>query len=277
MRRFVPRLSTLGGAAAILSLAAFPAAAVAQSMLGNSGQSGTTDQNTVVVPPAPPMVPAAPAAPMPQVITPQSVPPGLVQTPLPPPNMDNGQAGTDGTAPDDNAAADMPTAVSPAAPTGNAPAASAPGVAAIPPAAAPDTAASTPPPPANDWLPAHTAEIGLLDKVDGGASTVSIPVGGQTNAGDLQINVLACVTRPPGEIPDDALFVSIQPLPGAAAATASAAPAATASAAPAATDAQDGSADAAGGPIFRGWMVRSIPGATVVGDASETLRVVSCS
>jgi hypothetical protein len=244
MRRFVRYCGVLA-----LSVT-LPGAAFAQSMLGNTSPANPTDQNTVVVPPAPAIVPAAPSAPMPQVVTPQSVPPGLVQTPLPPPNTDTGQAGNDGTAPADNGAP---------SPAGAAPAHA---VAAPAAPAAPDTASSTPPPPTNNWLPAHTAEIGLLDKVDGGASTVSIPVGGQMNAGDLQINVLACVTRPPDEIPDAAAFIAIQPLPAAAAATAAA----------------DSSTEAAAGaPIFRGWMVRSIPGATVVGDASETLRVVSCS
>jgi len=60
--------------------------------------------------------------------------------------------------------------------------------------------------------------------------------------------VLACVSRPSAEVPDDAIFVSIQPV-----------------------------VESDGGPIFRGWMLRSLPGATVVGDASETFRVVGCS
>jgi hypothetical protein len=29
--------------------------------------------------------------------------------------------------------------------------------------------------------------------------------------------------------------------------------------------------------LYKGWMVRSTPGATVVGDAGETFRVVDCS
>jgi hypothetical protein len=189
------------------------------------------------------------SAPLPQVVTPQPAPPGLVQTPVPPVNADTGQAGTDGTASDNG------TPVTPDA------AATAPVTPGTPAATAPDTASSTPPPPANTWLPEHNAQIGLLDKVDGGASTVSIPVGGQTDAGDLRISVLACATRPPGEIPDDAVFVSIQPVPTGASGTAPANPSGTTE----------------GAPIFRGWMVRSIPGAAVVGDASETLRVVSCS
>jgi hypothetical protein len=62
------------------------------------------------------------------------------------------------------------------------------------------------------------------------------------------VNVLACDSRPAGELPDDAIFVSIQPV-----------------------------VQSDGGPIFRGWMLRSLPGAAVVGDASETFRVAGCS
>jgi hypothetical protein len=240
---------------------ALPSAAFGQSMLGSAG-AGTDQggpppapppsQTTVAVPPAQPIVssplPAPPsAAPMPEVMTPSQTPPGLVQTPVPPANADTGQTGTDGTATDNltpttpDAAATTPAQVAPATP---------------------DTASSTPPAPANNWVPEHTAQIGLLDKVDGGASTVSVSVGGQTDAGDLRISVLACETRPPTEIPDDAVLVSIQPVPAGPTATAgSAAPAGAVSTS----------------PIFRGWMIRSIPGATVVGDASETLRIIRCS
>jgi hypothetical protein len=181
------------------------------------------------------------AAPMPQVIQ-TAQPPGQVETPVPPADQDDGQAQAVQAAPasgqpDGTQAASPPAAPGPAAPSQAAPSQT-----------APDTADSTPPPVPNDWVPEKTAEIGILDKVDGGASTVSVPVGGQTTAGDLQISVLACVARPPNEVPDDAVFLDIQP-----------------------TD------NSSGGPIFRGWMIRSIPGATVVGNASETLRVVSCS
>jgi hypothetical protein len=186
------------------------------------------------------------AAPMPQVIQ-TAQPPGQVETPVPPADQDDGQAQAVQAAPasgqpDGTQAASPPAAPGPAAPGQAAPSPAAPSQ------TAPDTADSTPPPVPNDWVPEKTAEIGILDKVDGGASTVSVPVGGQTTAGDLQISVLACVARPPNEVPDDAVFLDIQP-----------------------TD------DSSGGPIFHGWMIRSIPGATVVGNASETLRVVSCS
>jgi len=271
-------------AAGLIAGLALPCAAFGQSMLGNAGG---TDQNTVAVPPPPPIVSAPLPASMPQVVTPQppSQPPGLVQTPVPPANMDNGQNPPDGTAQDNGA----PNAATPMTPDASQTAPVTPGQTApamTAPAPVPSTASSTPPPPSNNWVPEHTAQIGLLDKVDGGASTVSIPVGGETDAGDLRISVLACETRPPGEIPDDAIFVSIQPVATGATGTASAAPPpggtpadVTASGGPAPPgEGESTQAGAASGaPIFRGWMVRSIPGATVVGDASETLRVVSCS
>ncbi len=88
----------------------------------------------------------------------------------------------------------------------------------------------------------------MLDKVDGGIDDLSIPVGGQTKSGDLQVSVLACVTRPPDTSPDAAVFISIQP-----------------------------SADQSGPPLFRGWLIRSAPAAAAAGDASVTFRVVGCS
>jgi len=216
-------------------LTAAPAVAQ-QSLLGNTGSPGSdsapqpvTTQDLgppVAVPPAPPIAPAAPVAPAPVVVSP-SAPPGLVQTTIPPPNDDSGAAPTDNSQPDTT----QPGAA-PAAPT---------------PAPVPSTADSTPPPPTNDWVPQKSAALGILDKVDGSTAAVTIPVGGQSTIGDLLVNVLACDSRPTGEIPDDAIFVSIQPV-----------------------------VQSDGGPIFRGWMLRSIPGAAVVGDASETFRVVGC-
>jgi hypothetical protein len=167
------------------------------------------DNSVVVVPPAPPIA-SAPAAPAPAVQTPSaSPPPGLVQTTMPPVTPDN-------TAP---AAANTDTGTPP-----------------------PD--AAPPPPP---WAMGKTATLGVLDKVDGGTSQVTIPVGGQAAVGDLQVNVLACATRPAGQIPDTAIYLSAQ------------------------------AAGAAGAPLYHGWMLRSAPGAAVVGDASETFRVINCS
>jgi len=173
------------------------------------GACAWAQDQTTVVPPAPPIV-SAPIAPTAPVAPAAPPPPGLVQTPVPPDNTDTGQTAT--TAP-------------PAAP------------------AAPDVA----PVPDNTWLPGKTATLGVLDEVDGGATQLDIPVGGQAAAGDLQISVQACVSRPAGDIPDTAIYITVQ-----------------------------ASANAAT-PLFRGWMVRSTPGATVVGDAGETFRVIGCS
>jgi hypothetical protein len=161
-----------------------------------------------------------------------------VQTPLPPPgvgtNADNGDQTT------------QMQAVSPAAPP---PAA---GNAAPAPASSTATAAApaqdVPPTPPNDWVPGKTAELGVLDKVDGGTRTLTIPVGGQATVGDLTVSVQACVTRPPGQLPDSAVFLTLQP-----------------------KGAQDGA------PVYRGWMVHSAPGATDAGNAGEAFRVITCS
>jgi hypothetical protein len=130
-----------------------------------------------------------------------------------------------------------------------------PGLAQTPPVNA-DNGAATPAtgaPPAtmpvtNDWTPGKTAELGVLDRVDGGIANLNIPVGGQVTSGDLQISVLACVMRPANQVPDAAIYLNVQT-----------------------TDSKSGP------PIFHGWMVRSIPAATVVGDSSETLRVANCT
>ncbi len=118
----------------------------------------------------------------------------------------------------------------------------------VPPAGADNAASAAPPVEPNNWVPGKLAEIGVLDKVDGGIANLQVPVGGQVTSGDMQISVLACANRPPDQIPDAAIFVSIQT-----------------------TDNLNGP------PLFRGWMVRSVPADSVVGDGSDTLRVVSCS
>ncbi|OYV32349.1 MAG: hypothetical protein B7Z81_12885, partial [Acidocella sp. 20-61-6] len=99
----------------------------------------------------------------------------------------------------------------------------------------------------NVWVPAKNAEFGVLNKVDGAITKLAIPVGGQATIGDLQISVQACDNRPPDQLPDSSVFLTL-------------------------VNTKDNSA-----PLFRGWMVRSAPAATVVGDADETLRIIGCS
>jgi hypothetical protein len=169
--------------------------------------------NAVAVPPAPPLVAAPPTSLPPPPPVSAAPPPGLVQTPTPPANQDSGQDSSQ-----DNGGT----------------------------AAPPDQ--TVPPPLPSTWLPGKSAQIGILNKVDGSISSAVIPVGGQAAIGDLTISVLACVTRPADQIPDAAIFISAQ------------------------TTSSD-----SGAPIYRGWMVRSAPGAAVVGDASEMFRVIGCS
>ncbi|MDE8344920.1 MAG: DUF2155 domain-containing protein [Acidocella sp.] len=193
--------------------------AMAQSMLGQASQ-GQAPQPAlaplapVVVPPAPAITPAAPAGTA-QPAPPVTPPPGLVQTPVPAANQDEGAP-----------------APAPASANNNTAAANVPDVAPVIP---------------NNWVPGQIAELGVLDKVDGSTSALKIAVGGQSQIGDLQVSVQACDTRPPDQIPDSAIFLTVSPA-GAA----------------------------SGPPLFRGWMVRSVPAAAVVGDAAESFRVIGC-
>jgi hypothetical protein len=180
---------------------------------GVAGAALAQSGNAIAVPPPPPIMaePSSPpsAAPAPAQVT----PPGLVQTPVPPANSDTGSPAPDNSSP---------------APAGPPPA--------------------TTMPMSNDWDPGKTAEIGVLDRVDGGIANLTVPVGGQVTSGDLTISVLACDMRPSNEVPDAAIFLNVQ-----------------------------STANTNGPPVFHGWMVRSIPAATVVGDQSETLRVANCT
>jgi hypothetical protein len=97
-------------------------------------------------------------------------------------------------------------------------------------------------------VPGHTAVIGVLNEVDGSTAEITLPVGGSpVKTGDALVSVQACATRPPQELPDTAVFLTVQP-----------------------------AADTSAAPLFRGWMLRSAPGATVVGNAAESFRVIRC-
>jgi hypothetical protein len=113
----------------------------------------------------------------------------------------------------------------------------------------------TAPPPAttapaipNTWLPGTSATLGVLNTVDGTSSQVTIQVGGHAVIGDMTVSVLACANRPPTQVPDAAIFLTTAP-----------------------------TASANIAPGFRGWLIRSMPGATVAGDAGEVFRVVNCA
>jgi hypothetical protein len=215
-------------------------AAGAQSMLGQS-QIQAAPPN-VVVPPAPPIMAAPlPAAGSAAPVVPAASPPGLVQTPTPAAAaaLNPPASPTPPASPAAPAAASAPTATTaPAAPA-------APG--APPASAAAPPANDVPPTLPNVWVNGTSATLGVLDKVDGSTTQIAIPVGGSSTIGDLTVSVQACVSRPAGAIPDSGIFLTVQP-----------------------------SGDDTDPPIFRGWMVRSLPAATVVGDAGEVFRVISC-
>ena len=251
------RLLLLAAAASLAGGAAF-----GQSLLGQSDPGGGHTSQTIAVPPPVVAAPATPIASAP--VRPVAPPAGLVDTPLPPPTMSR-QTTTPGSlspsqpvsqpitptgikpvpnqamSPSAPAGALAPgTAAAPAKPVSGAPAASAP--VALP---ANDVA----PTPENKWVFGHTAELGVLNKVDGSTQTLTIPVGGQAVAGDLTVSVQACVVRPAGALPNTAIFLTLQPVNAAS------------------TNSQ----------IYRGWIVKSLPGSSAAENADEVFRVVSCS
>jgi hypothetical protein len=174
-------------------------------------------QTPTVIPPAPPVVAAPPAAPAPASPPPAAgTPTQIGQTPAS--NFDDGSSQPAPAAPDQSAVVTAP-----------------------PPA-------TTPPAIPNTWLPGTSATLGVLNKVDGTSSQVTIAVGGHAAIGDLTVSVLACANRPPTQVPDAAIYLTTAPA--------------------AANNAASG---------FRGWIIQSMPGATVAGDAGETFRVISCA
>jgi hypothetical protein len=64
----------------------------------------------------------------------------------------------------------------------------------------------------------------------------------------LVVQILACVSRPPDQVPDAAAFLALQ-----------------------------STSDPTAPPAYRGWLIRSAPGAALAGDANEVLRVIDCS
>jgi hypothetical protein len=189
--------------------------------LAMAAPAAAQNGQTVAVPPAPLLTPApaAPVAPAAPAAPDASAPSAFGQTP-PANNADNGAPGQPAPA------ATAPATTAPAAP--------------VP----PDAAA----PVSNTWLPAGAAMLGVLNKVDGSTQQITIPPGGQATVGDLVVSVQSCLVRPADQLPDAAVFLSVQP---------------------AGSD--------SGAANFRGWMIRSAPGATVVGDAGETFRLIGCS
>lgn len=222
----------LAAGLAVILAASGPADAIAQSQPNAQQPSVLTpdnsqDNSAIAVPPAPLIVAAPPVPAAPQV---PATPPPSFLVPLNPLASDSGNTGNADNGGQDSGS---PVAGGPAA--GTAPQDQ-------------NLAQDTIPTPPNTWQPGKFAQIGVLDKIDGEVVQVSVPVGGQSVVGDLQVSVLACVTRPPDQVPDAAVFLALQSTENLSAP-----------------------------PDYRGWLVRSQPGAAVAGDASETFRIIDCS
>lgn len=284
------RLLLLAATASLVGSSAF-----GQSLLGQSDPGGARTVPTVHVA-APPAVVAAPPVPVAPAPARVLAPPGLVETPLPPPDMvqqtalppDNAGSSRSlqpqAMPPLSSAVPSTPTqpaaqtlsaqtlpaqtlpaqtlsaqAVSPAEPSANMLASGNVGQSAqsvsgaqmsdSPPPGAVASGAlpanDVAPTPDNKWVYGHTVELGVLNKVEGSTKVLTIPVGGQAVAGDLTVSVQACVVRPADALPDTAVFLTLQP-------------------------------DNESTPVYRGWIVKSMPGSTTAENADEIFRIVAC-
>jgi hypothetical protein len=61
----------------------------------------------------------------------------------------------------------------------------------------------------SSWIESQTAELQLLDKITARISTKSVPVGGGTEFGTLELRVHYCAYRPPEEPPENVAFIMI--------------------------------------------------------------------
>jgi hypothetical protein len=103
------------------------------------------------------------------------------------------------------------------------------------------------------WDRRGSAVLDVLDKEDGAVHRIEVPVGSSVVEGKLTIGVSACVVRPQDMTPDAAIFATVTSKPVSANASSS-----------------------SDTPLFRGWLIRSEPGATVLGDAAVTFRLIGC-
>ena len=62
---------------------------------------------------------------------------------------------------------------------------------------------------ASSWIESQTAELQLLNKITARISTKSVPVGGGTEFGTLELRVHYCAYRPPEEPPENVAFIMI--------------------------------------------------------------------
>jgi hypothetical protein len=165
----------------------------------------------------PPLQEQTPSPDTPRPVQPRLVPPS---PPLPTyPNL-----------PQPNAQA-QPPAAPPVAPPG----------APSPPATPPATAARP-----NIWVPAGSAKLVALDKVNAQATELTVKVGQSATFGSLTITVKACAIRPPDQPADATAYLHV-------------------------TDSHPDS------PGFDGWMLRGEPSVSMMQHPVYDLRVTGCT
>lgn len=107
-------------------------------------------------------------------------------------------------------------------------------------------AQAVPMPRTNLWMPAGTAKLQALDKVNAQATELTIRVGQSMNFGSLTIAVKGCMVRPPDQPPDAAAFLDIK----------------------------DSRPDS---PGFAGWMLQDAPSVSMMQHPIYDLRVTGCT
>jgi hypothetical protein len=121
---------------------------------------------------------------------------------------------------------------------------------AVPPAPEAPAATTTPSVAApTAWLPGKQAQLTILDKIYGSASTITATIGTPFSVRFLTVTVLACWIRPPNLPPDAAAFLQV-----------------TDTHAPAGSTAE-----------FRGWIFHAEPALSGMSDAATDISVNGCS
>ena len=111
----------------------------------------------------------------------------------------------------------------------------------------PTTQPTAPPKPAAPiWVTQGTAVVQALDKVNAQNATLTVKVGQTARFGSLTVLVRSCLVRPPDKAGDAAVFLE-------------------------ATDGREP------GPVFAGWLVRSVPAVSMVQHPIYDLRVIGCA
>ncbi|MFL5281008.1 MAG: DUF2155 domain-containing protein [Rhodopila sp.] len=101
-------------------------------------------------------------------------------------------------------------------------------------------------PRSNAWVPAGTARLQALDKVNAQATALTVKVGQTAMFGSLTIAVKACVVRPPDQPADAAAYLDV-------------------------TDSHPDS------PPFNGWVLEQEPSASMMEHPIYDIRVAGCA